>query len=191
MPFGYQVGDRDDFQILDLTGPSVRTVGATVRYITDQFRADTSFAATAAFTRKIDGTNLVNGANVAAQTGVPFVTLVERWALANYVSNLSGLTTPNELRYNSWNFRTEYPNLNAQCFKFQPPCPFGKPFPLTPDSVQGPAVNLSGTLLAGSGVYLRVFVLPSQPGFTLLLAGPGGADLPGVLNPRLNVIRIR
>ena len=34
-PFGYQVGDRDDFQVLDLTGPSVRTVGATVRQITD------------------------------------------------------------------------------------------------------------------------------------------------------------
>ncbi|TMB70644.1 MAG: hypothetical protein E6J43_01455, partial [Chloroflexi bacterium] len=35
LPFGYEVGSRDDFQILDLTGPSVRTVGATVRYTTD------------------------------------------------------------------------------------------------------------------------------------------------------------
>jgi len=34
-PFGYQVGDRDEFQVLDLTGPSVRAIGATVRQITD------------------------------------------------------------------------------------------------------------------------------------------------------------
>jgi immune inhibitor A len=34
-PYGYQVGDRDDFHVLDLTGPSVRTIGATVRHITD------------------------------------------------------------------------------------------------------------------------------------------------------------
>ena len=34
-PYGYQPGDREEFDILDLTGPSVRTVGATVRQITD------------------------------------------------------------------------------------------------------------------------------------------------------------
>jgi immune inhibitor A len=34
-PFGYQVGSREEFNVLDLTGPSVRTIGATVRQITD------------------------------------------------------------------------------------------------------------------------------------------------------------
>jgi len=34
-PYGYQVGDHDDFHILDLTGPSVRTIGATVRHVTE------------------------------------------------------------------------------------------------------------------------------------------------------------
>jgi hypothetical protein len=171
-----------------------------VRYMVDQFRADTSFTATAAFTRKIDETNLVGSANVQTQTGVPFATLVERWALANYVSDLPGFTAPNELRYTSWQFRSEYANLNSQCFKFQPPCPFAKPFPLTPPASDGPSVQLGGTLRAGSGVYLRVVQLPSQPGFTLyfsgnwykiLFAGPYEKTIPAELNPRLNIIRIR
>jgi immune inhibitor A len=34
-PYGYQVGDRDEFDVLDLTGPSVRTIAATVRHITE------------------------------------------------------------------------------------------------------------------------------------------------------------
>lgn len=34
-PFGYQTGDHEDFEVLDLSGPAVRTVGASVRYVTD------------------------------------------------------------------------------------------------------------------------------------------------------------
>ncbi|MGH2727625.1 MAG: hypothetical protein ACRDKS_11710, partial [Actinomycetota bacterium] len=34
-PYGYQVGDHEEFHVLELSGPSVRTIGASVRHITD------------------------------------------------------------------------------------------------------------------------------------------------------------
>jgi hypothetical protein len=162
-----------------------------VRYLADQFAADTTFAAIAAFTRTLEQTNLVGGDGVAAATGLPFATVVERWALANFVSDLPGFTAPPELRYRSWSFRVTYPLLNAQCGNFTPPCPFPKPFPLTPPATPAQAVSLAGTLRAGSGWYALALQPPSAPGFDLLFSGPGGAALPAVLVPRLNVIRIR
>jgi hypothetical protein len=162
-----------------------------VRYLADQFAADTTFPAIAAFTRTLEQTNLVGGDDVAAATGQAFATVVERWALANFVSDLPAFTAPPELRYRSWNFRVTYPLLNAQCGNFTPPCPFPKPFPLTPPATPAQAVSLAGTLRAGSGWYALALQPPSAPGFDLLFSGPGGAALPAALVPRLNVIRIR
>ena len=34
-PYGYQVGDHDEFRVLELSVPSIRTIGASVRHITD------------------------------------------------------------------------------------------------------------------------------------------------------------
>ena len=160
-----------------------------VRYIADQFAADTSFASVAAFTRALETNNLQGKAAIEAVTGTPFATLVEQWALANYVSDYPGFTAPPELRYKSWQFRTTLPSLNAQCFKFAPPCPFPKPFPLTPPITSGSAVSLAGSLRAGSGWYAVAFQRPG-PGFNLLFSGPGGAALSGTFVPRLNVVRI-
>ena len=157
-----------------------------VRYITDQFRADTSFAATATFTRTIVQSPLLGGAAVANVTGTPFATLAGRWVLANYVSDLPGFNAPSELQYTSWRFRVTYASLNGQL-----PAVFPKPFPLTPPAGDGSAVSLSGTLRAGSGAYALAQQGPLQPGFTLLFSGPGGAALPASLVPRLNVLRIR
>jgi hypothetical protein len=157
-----------------------------VRYITDRFRTDTSFAATAAFTRALAQTSLVGGSAVVNATGTPFATLAERWVLANYVSDLPGFTAPPELQYTSWSFRVTYASLNAQA-----PSTFPKPFPLTPSASAGNALSLSGTLRAGSGPYALAQQGPSQPEFTLLFSGPKGAALPAALFPRLNVLRIR
>jgi hypothetical protein len=157
-----------------------------VRYITDQFRVDTSFAATAAFTRSLVQTPLLGGAAVVNATGTPFATLAGRWMLANYVSDLPGFNAPSELQYSSWSFRVTYASLNGQL-----PGTFPKPFPLTPPASSGSAVSLSGTLRAGSGFYALAQQGPSQPGFTWLFSGPGGAALPASLVPRLNVVRIR
>jgi len=157
-----------------------------VRYLADQFAADTDFAAVAAFTRSLVQTNLLGGTLVTAVTGEPFATVVGRWALANYVSDLPGFAPPPELQYVSWSFRATYASLHAQR-----PTTFPKPFPLTPPASLGSAVSQSGLLRAGSAWYALAAQAPSAPGFTLLFSGPGGAALPAVLVPRLNVIKIR
>jgi hypothetical protein len=156
-----------------------------VRYMADQYAADTSFASVAAFTRSLEQTTLVGGADIAAATGTPFATVDERWALANYVSGLPGFTAPPELTYTSWDFRATFASLNTQR-----PDIFPKPFPLTPPITAGSAVSLSGSLRAGSAWYAVAFQPPSAPGFNLLFSGPGGAALSSTLVPRLNVIRI-
>ncbi len=162
-----------------------------VRYIADQFAADTSFAAIAAFTRGINESGLHGGPAIASATGTSFVTVFSRWILANYVSDLPGFTAPPELRYRSWSFRTTYADLNAQCPFFTPPCPFPKAFPLTPPVVAGKSLAVTGTLHAGSGTYVVAAQPPQGPGFALLFSGPGGAALPAVLNPRFNAVRLR
>jgi hypothetical protein len=158
-----------------------------VRYLADQYAADTSFASIATFTRSIELSSSLGAAAISsAAGGTPFPTIVERWALANYVSDLPGFTAPAELQYKSWSFRTTFASLNSQL-----PSIFKKPFPLTPPVTAGSAVSLSGTLHAGSANYALAFQRPSAPGFDLLFSGPNGAALQGSLDPRLNIIRIR
>jgi hypothetical protein len=192
----YQYLDSSSFHYLAFsTGiGSLAERGAAwlmVRYFADQFAADTSFTSVAALTRSLEQSTQQGGAALAAVSGTPFATIDERWILANYVSDLPGFTAPPELRYRSWSFRTTYASLNAQCPNFQPPCPFPKPFPLTPPLFAGKSIAVSGTLHAGSGTYVLGAQPLSSPGFALLFSGPGGAALPSVLVPRLNVLRIR
>jgi len=111
---------------------------------------------------------------------------VTRWALANWVSDLPSFATPPELRYRSWAFRATFASLNVQAPSF-----FPKPFPLVPTVSDGGAVDLSGTLRAGSGVYHRVVQPAGAQAFTLQLSTASGGPLPGTAGPRLNVIRIQ
>jgi len=157
-----------------------------VRYLADQFAADTSFTSVAAFTRSLEQSGLHGGPAIATATGTPFATVLGRWVLATYVSDLPGFTPPAELQYRSWSFRTTFASLHLQR-----PSTFPKVFPLTPALSAGDAVSQSGLLLAGSGVYTVASQPPSGPGFALLYAALGGTDLPAALTPRLNVIRIR
>lgn len=192
----YQFLDSSAFHFLAFSSGigSLAERGAAwlmVRYFADQFAADTSFTSVAALTRSLEQSTQQGGAALAAVSGTPFATIAERWILANYVSDLPGFTAPPELRYRSWSFRVTYANLNAQCPMFPPPCTFPKPFPLTPPLTAGKDVFLSGTLHAGSGSYAIAAQASSSPGFALLFSGPGGAALPSILVPRLNVIRLR
>ncbi len=187
--YGYLDSSGTHFLAFDAGIGSLSERGAAwlfVRYLVDQFASDTSFSAIATFMRSLEQTNLVGGATVTAATGQPFATVVSRWALANYVSDLPGFNAPPELQYVSWRFRTIYASLHAQR-----PDRFGKPFPLTTPSMLATAVSLVGTLRAGSGWYALATQAPSAPGFRLLFSGPGGAALPAALIPRLNVIRIQ
>ena len=182
----------DTYQYLSATGGSplliqydqgtLAEIGASwlfVRYLVDQFGDS--------LPHKLDGTTLTGSANVAAQTGQSFTTSVTRWALANWVSDLPGLAAPPELSYTSWQFRTRtFASLNAQ-----DPTHFQRPYPLVPTVSLGSAVNLSGTLRSGSGVYLRALQGPGADAFTLKFDRGAGTALPVAVGPRLSVIRIR
>jgi len=182
----------DGYQYLSATGSSplliqydqgtLAEVGASwlfVRYLVDQFGTS--------LPHELDGTRLVGSANVAAQTGQSFTTSVTRWALANWVSDDSvpGFVVPAELKYTSWHFRRTFASLHAQ-----DPAHFPLLYPVVPATSAGSAVNLSGTLRSGSGVYLRALQGPGAPAFTLLL-NAGSTPLPTGVVPRLDVIRIR
>ena len=166
-----------------------------VRFITDQSRTDTSFAATAAFTRKLEETMLTGADNVATQTGVRFDSLVARWALATWVSDLPGFTAPSTLKYTSWDLRARFAAFHTDPMTSGA---FPKPFPLVPTAGAGNLTALSGTLLSGSGRYHRAFQAPGTAGFQLQFAGYGRilfaqylAVPPAAVVPRLAIIRIR
>jgi hypothetical protein len=62
-PWGYQVGSREEFDVLDLAGPSIRTIGASVRHITEH-----------AYFFVEDGTNV--GQGTIERMGADFETIV-------------------------------------------------------------------------------------------------------------------
>jgi hypothetical protein len=198
----FMIGDwYNAYQYLDSTGKhfllptsgigSLAERGAAwlfVRYLVDQYAADTTVASWNTFTRQMLATSDVGATNIANRTGDTFTGVVTRWAMANWVSDLPAFVAPNQLKYRSWAFRTIYDSLQGDP---QVGSSFPKGFPLTPISSAGRAVNLSGTLRAGSGVYARALQAPSAPGFTLLFSTSTGGPLDPTLVPRLNVIRIR
>jgi len=189
--FGTYVQSPGSYALLDTSGiGGLAERGewwSFVRYLVDQF-GDTTLTTADAFTRKIDQTSLLGAANLAAQTGTPFATLLERWALANWVSDAPNFVAPPELRYKQWAFRSAYPAMHniAGC-SIVPPS-----FPITA-RVSAPAdVSVSGTIRSGSGaVYQRVLQAPGASGFRVLLSDSAGAQIPVAVAPRLNVIRIR
>jgi hypothetical protein len=159
-----------------------------VRFLVDRFSGGTTVTEWNAFTRRMSETSATGAANVENATGLGFETVVGRWGLANYVSDLPGFTAPPELRYTSWQFRTTFASLYAQDVGKQH---FKKPFPLTPTQSGGRAVSLTGTLRAGSGVYHSATQGSNERGFALLFSNGNGGLLNETLVPRLNVIRIR
>jgi hypothetical protein len=160
---------------------TLASVGASwlfTRYIVDQFGDS--------LPGKLVRTALSGANNVATQTGQPFDQTVGRWALANWVSDLPGFSTPSELQYTSWHFRTTYGSLHASRPDLVPLA-----YPLVPTIAQANAVHVSGTLWSGSGVYVRVMQPPNSGQFTLHLSGPSGGLISTNVSPRLNVLRIR
>ena len=148
------------------------------RYVIDQFGSGLAL--------KLHQTTLVGSANVAAQTGQPFTTLVTRWALANWVSDLPGFSPPGELQYTSWHFRNTFGSLNVQ-----DSTNFPRAYPLVPATGGGGQLVVTGTITSGSGGYARVFQPPSGAGFSLHLTRDGSTALAAGLVPRLDIIRIR
>src|SRR5438093_11209401 len=69
-----------------------------VRYLVDQIGA--TLGSKDSVTRRLDQTALIGPANVSnAAGGTAFPTILARWALANYVSDLPGFAAPPEMQY--------------------------------------------------------------------------------------------
>jgi hypothetical protein len=146
-----------------------------VRWLVDHFATDSILGTD--LTRALVATNQVGSVNVTARSGVDFSTLVGEWQLSNYLDDLPGFSSPNRLRYKSWNFR-EAAAVNGG-------------FPLVPDSTDGATYEHSGTLRAGSGRHVRVVQEPGDPAVDLRLTTPGGGSLPRTIVPRIALVRIR
>jgi len=160
---------------------SLAEIGASwlfTRYLVDQFGAS--------LPRMLHQTTDVGSINVANRTGQQFTTLVTRWALTNWVSDLPGFTPPSELQDTSWHFRTTFASLHAQ-----DPTDFPLAYPLVPATGAGSQISIGGTLTSGSGAYVRVFQAPSGAAFSLHFTRDGSTALPAALVPRLDIIRIR
>jgi hypothetical protein len=160
---------------------SLAEIGASwlfTRYLVDRYGAK--------LPRKLHGTTAVGSAAVSSQTTQSFKTLLTNWGLANWVSDLPGLSAPPDLRYSSWQFRTTFAALNSQ-----DPKDFPLSFPLVPIADGGSVVSSSGTVTSGSGAYVRVFQPPLGAAFSLHFTRDGSTALPAALVPRLDVIRIR
>src|SRR2546422_10517268 len=81
-----------------------------VRYLVDQVGA--TLGSADSVTRRLDMTALTGATNVSnAAGGTSFPTILEQWALANYVSDLPGFSARSELQYVTWQFRTAFPRL--------------------------------------------------------------------------------
>ena len=149
-----------------------------LRYVADRFGQSA--------TRAMVQTAQLGAANVAAATGTPFATLLGRWALAVYLTDLPGFAAPPALTYNSWQFRSVFAQLHQL-----DPQDFDVPYPLVPSSGVGVDAGTSGQLNSGSGAYLLVNQNPSGPGFDLTFRGAGGAALPQNAGAQLAIARIR
>jgi hypothetical protein len=158
-----------------------------VRYLVDQLGP--TLGSSDSVTRRLDRTSITGAANVSnVAGGTPFETILERWALANYVSDLSSFTVPPELQYTTWRFRTDFSKMQSACRSSTPSV-----FPLdtVTHSFTGSALAASGVLHAGSGSYYLLQQAAGAPKFTLLFSDSAGAALRATLVPRLNVIRIQ
>jgi hypothetical protein len=148
-----------------------------VRWLADHFASDTILGTD--FTRKLLATDQVGGANVEAQTGGDFPTLVGQWQLANYLDDLPGFSEPTaRLRFKSWNFRQEAAAV-------------GIPYPLVPDSTSGVDYSHSGVLRAGSGRHIRVVQAPGAAAVDLSVTSPTGTALSSTIDPRIALVRVR
>ena len=176
----YYVSPPDHFllQTSDTLLPDFGAGWLYLRYLVDQFGAG--------LTRSLEETSLTGTANVAAQTGLPFATTAERWALANYVSDLPGFAPAPELQYTSWSFRGIFGS-----FYSQDPYDFPYAFPLQPVGSDPGSVGVSGELGAGSAAYAGVIQRPHSAGFTLTFrANPKGLISPDLV-PRITILRLR
>jgi hypothetical protein len=150
-----------------------------VRWLVDHFATDSVLGTD--LTRRLVATSQMGASNVAAQTGVPFSTLVPEWQMTNYLDDLSGFSQPGtRLRYKTWNFREIFADS------------LGRAFPLNPDNTSGTSYSRTGVLRAGSGPHVLVTQAGSALPVDLLLSAPSGLEpVSSEVDARIGLVRIR
>ncbi len=149
-----------------------------LRYLTDRFGSG--------ILKQLDATASTGAANVVAVTGTPFATLLGRWALAVYVTDLSGFTPPAPLTYDTWRFRTTFANLNAS-----DAIDFPLPYPLLPLAQTNAAFTQTGPMNSGSGTYVLITQAASAAGFALTFRTAAGGAFAATAGAQLAIVRIR
>ena len=166
---------------------TVGEIGASwlfTRYLMDQYGPGLAM--------KLANTTMHGSANIMAQTGADFTTLLNHWALANYLDDYPGFPTPPELQFTSWNFRSAFDSLQRSVRgTFGDSVDFTPPYPLIPLTFSASAISYGGMLRAGSGYYLRILQGPRDAGAALLFASPSHYNLSAQQYPRLNIVRMR
>jgi hypothetical protein len=149
-----------------------------LRYLVDRLGAGA--------TQRLEQTSLTGEANVVAAAGkVPLATLLGRWALALFVSDLPSFSADTALQYVHWQFRATYDSLRKEHGN-----PFLLSFPLQPAAVRGPFA-VSGTVSSGSGSYVDIVQNAVDPEFTVTFTEPGGLALRSSARPQLAIVRLR
>ncbi len=125
----------------------------------------------------ITATGGLNAAQAAQlfEPGATFATLVGQWHLANYLEAIPFTDSAGLLRYRSWDLKAAFSQL------------LPGPYPLRPDSTGGQAYAVSGTLLGGSGSYVRIV----QPAGGVAVALGLRTANTAALAPRFAVARVR
>jgi hypothetical protein len=157
-----------------------------LRYRIDQYAADTTLTARNAFTRALGATANTGSANIVARTGTTIDTSATRWALANWVDDLPGLTPPPELQYAFWDLRYWYGKLHNENM-----AQFPTAFPLAPPMAPGNVTQAAGVLRSGSPVYRRATSAPGAPSFTLRFGTERLTLFATSLRVRVSIVRTR
>jgi hypothetical protein len=106
-------------------------------------------------------------ANLAAVTGMDFMTLLREWAVAQYTDD-AGFSAPAVFQQQSWNFRSVYPALLKSAA-----------FPLSTRALTS-GTPLSLTLNGGGAAYVRFGVAPGA--VATLRVGSAGSPPPAAVS---------
>jgi hypothetical protein len=147
-----------------------------LRYLVDRFGPAT--------TRSLVQTALLGDANVVNATRTAFATLLGRWAVALYVSDLPAFTPDSLLTYRQWRLRSTFASLHQV-----DPADFPRSFPLVPAAFAGGSFSAGGTVTSGSGAYVVVTQPAGGASFSVTFGVGGGKT--GVAHPQVVVVRLR
>ncbi len=183
--YQYLLDPGESYLLLDFDNGTLAEAGASwlfVDYLVDQYGPNVA--------GELVQSQFIGPQNVAARTGASWNSVVTDWALANWVSDLPGLSAPSQLRYTTWSFRATYDTLHESSDPVTA-SRFPDAYPLMPQVVGGSQVLLTGELRSGSGSYVRAAQGPGDAAFAVDFTLNNTTGLGTTIVPRLDIIRTR